>query len=213
MNRRTVVVLALVLMLFGRFVLADTGVVIESHGIVRLKLPSGTVETANIGKKYPDGTTLITGADGKAVVVTEFGQVFRIGPNTTVKIGDKSGDTGTVTVSQGIILALRESLGGPQGGPRAHGAVKGLGSNAPSAKMNKRMLEKELKEVDSLPIETADARAMIKGQIYFRYSEYKKAIELLEPIYKRDNRAQLLRETLAKAYDNLGMSEQAAKFK
>lgn len=185
-------------------VFADSGVILESSGEVRLKLSNGAVEPAHVGKKYSDGTTVITGANAKAVVVTEFGQMFRIGPNTTVKIGERSGDSGTVSVSQGIMLALRESLGGPQSGPRAHGAVKGLGSNAAGSKMNKRSLEREIKEVEALPIESADAKAIIQGQIYYRYAEYRKAIELLEPVYRRQKNGQFLRELLVKAHENIG---------
>lgn len=183
---------------------ADSGVVLEAQGDVRLKLPSGTVERASVGKKYPDGSTVMTGPNGSAVVITEFGQVFRVGSGTTVKLGERAGDTGMVPVSQGLMLALRETMGGPQGGPRAHGAVKGLGGAAWGEKKTKQSLEKELKEADQLPVVSADAKAIVKGQIYFRYGEYQKVIEQLEPVYRHDKQASLVRDLLSKSYARTG---------
>lgn len=203
--------LFLSLMTWSPLAIADSGVVLEVSGDVRLKLPSGQTQVATKGKRYPDGTAVITGATGRAVIVTEFGQMFRVGPNTNVAIGNKEGDTAAVSLSQGMILALRESMGGPQGGPRAHGAVKGLGGGMADTKMTKKSLEQELKEVEKLPVESTEARAMIKGQIFYRYREYQRAVEVLLPVYRANPQAAFVRELLAKSYEGAGRHDEAAK--
>ena len=50
------------LLFFSRLALADTGVVLEARGDVKVKLPSGQTQPAVQGKKYPGETSVITGA-------------------------------------------------------------------------------------------------------------------------------------------------------
>lgn len=110
-----------------------SGVVVDSKGEVKIKLPDGKTNQAKVGVELPDGTKISTAKSSSISIMLMDGSIEDIGEKKDYTIGGNKKEASSKTVIQGLALAMNEATTSTSG-PTVHGMIKmtQLGPSAPT---------------------------------------------------------------------------------
>ena len=190
--------------------LANPGVVIDVKGHVTITQGGKTI-TAQTGSQFVDDATLDVDKGSSAVIMFSNGATKNLGPGEKYTAAKAApGKSSGTPLIKGIAIAYNDAVKGSKG-PTVHGMVKAAPGQKVAAKSNtelspekSKQLSADLKQVDSLGL-SADGKSLMQAQVYYKYQQYQKVIDILLPVYKTQNPpADIVKNLLNISYNKMG---------
>ncbi len=192
---------------------AEHGVVIESKGTVTVAPKGKKASGAAVGMDLPEGTTITTNADGYVTILLASGAVHRLVPNKTIIITTDEPVQGSEGIVRGISVALNEMIHRDET-QDIHAMVKAAPKPFELTPAHQKRMDEDLTKVDAMNIDSASGRTFLKAQVYYKYRQYQKALDLLLEVYAAEARpGTALSNLIALCYDKLGNADKAKQYR
>jgi hypothetical protein len=198
---------------------ADPGVVIEAKGSVTLT-KAGRAAPAKTGAQFGDGDVVEVATGGAATLMFSNGAMRKLagGERFTAAKGT-SGQSKEKSLINGLAMAYNDATRA-SAGPTVHGMVKAAPGEAKTTQgqvtlppMQQKLLAADLKQVDSMGL-SGEGKALMQAQVYYKYLQYQKVIDLILPVYKAQNPpAEMVKNLIAVSYDKMGKAEEAGRYR
>lgn len=206
---------------------ADSGVIVEAKGNVTINQQGKTIK-AQTGTKFSDGVTITVPQNGSATLMFSNGSVKKLaGGEKFVAAKTAPGQTSGTSIVKGIAMAYNDAAKASKG-PTVHGMVKAAPAggqatpgekvatargNAPLSSEKSASLATDLKQIDSLGLEK-DGQALMQAQVYYKYQQYQKMVNLLIPVYRTQNPpTDMVKNLLALGFQKMGKPDEAKKYR
>lgn len=198
--------------------IADPGVVIDAKGGVTITQSAKTAP-AKTGAQFNDGDVVEVAKGGAATLMFSNGAMKKLaGGEKFTAAKTPAGQPKAKSLIKGIAMAYNDATRASSG-PTVHGMVKaapgqkGTGAQEKLPPEQQKLLQTDMKQVDSMGL-SGDGKALIKAQVYYKYLQYQKAIDLLLPVYRSQKPpADMVKNLIAVSYEKLGNSAEAGKYR
>lgn len=204
---------------------ADPGVVIDAKGGVAIT-QSGKTLPAKTGAQFSDGAIIDVAKGGVATLMFSNGAMKKLSGGEKFTVAKTpAGQPKEKSLIKGIAMAYNDATRA-SAGPTVHGMVKAMPTGRQAApgqegtpaqeKLDperQKLLQVDLKQVDSMGL-SGDGKALIQAQVYYKYQQYQKCVNLLLPVYKSQNPpADMVKNLIAVSYERMGKTDEAGKYK
>jgi len=205
--KRTLISIALIaLIACPAAALAASGVVVESKGDVSIAHKGKTATAATVGAELADNITIRTGKDGHVTILLANGQIHRVLPNKTLILTTDEPLAGGTTVVRGISVALHE-IARRDDKDTVRAMVKAPPAPFVLTPAHKQRMEDDLKKIDALGLATINGTRLLKAQVYYKYRQYQRALDLLLKIRdSEEHYGKVVTDLIALCREKLGKS-------
>ncbi len=188
---------------------ADPGVVIDAKGGVTLT-QAGKAGPAKTGAQFSDGDSIDVAKGGSATLMFSNGSMKKLsGGEKFTAAKASAGQPKEKSLIKGLSMAYNDATR-TSSGPTVHGMVKAAPGQKEAASQvtlppeQQKLLQADLKQVDSMGI-SGDGKSLMQAQVYYKYLQYQKAIDLLLPVYKTQNPpTEMVKNLIAVSYEKMG---------
>jgi len=204
--------------MFQASALADPGVVIEAKGGVTIA-EGGKTASAKTGAQFGDGAVIDVAKGASATLMFSNGAMKKLaGGEKFIAVKTPAGQPKEKSLIKGLGMAYNDATRASSG-PTVHGMVKAAPGQRTAAVQEKlppeqqKLLQADLKQVETMGL-SSDGKAFMQAQVYYKYLQYQKAVNLLLPVYKSQNPpADMVKNLIAVSYEKLGKTDEAGKYR
>ena len=212
MQKKLTAIFIAILTFLPAMAAAMDGVIVDLTGKVEIAAPGGKARMATKGAEFTTDSKIKTGRQSSAVLFFKDGSVKKMGglDNYTVISGKPAADV-TLFSGAGAVIADAGRKGRDSS---AHMMVKkqAVKKEEITFKKTSDPITEDIQKVNSLNL-SADSNALLKAEVYNRYSKYQDVVNTLKPYCPPNNCSNEAGKRLMKnAYQSLGNKKLAADY-
>lgn len=201
------------------FLYADPGVIIEAKGKVAINQGGKTVP-AKTGAQFNDDAIIEVAPNGSAILMFSNGATKKLNSGEKFTAAKSApGQSSGSPLIKGLAMAYNDVTSKSRG-PVVHGMVKAAPGQKIAASSDQKLdpsrakqMRDDLNQINTLGLDK-DGKALMQAQVYYKYGQNQKMIDILLPVYISQNPpADMIKNLLSLGYEKIGKPKESAKYK